>query len=115
MLSTTVASVGLAIFLLVSGIMTLGQSPRGRRLHLIYAAIKIPLEIVAVLAAMWLARDFMSAVNPAGAGGMPTGLGLFSGLMALLGIAYPVGLLIAFNTRSMREYYGASESPAGAR
>jgi hypothetical protein len=109
-LVATVVSLGLAVFLLVSGIVTLGQSPRGRRLHLVYAWIKIPLELVAVVAALWIARDLMASVATGGAGvGVATlSYGLVTGLIpALLGLAYPVGLLIALNTRAMREYYGA--------
>jgi hypothetical protein len=115
-LAATVASMGLAVFLLVAGIVTLGQSPRGRRLHLIYAGIKIPLEIVACIATVWVARDLMASINPGGAGAaMPTlSWILITGVIpALLGLAYPVGLLIALNARSMREYYGATADAAG--
>jgi hypothetical protein len=115
-LVATVVSLGLAVFLLVSGIVTLGQSPRGRRLHLVYAWIKIPLEIVACIATAWVARDLMASINAGGAGGVTPTLswGLITAVIpALLGLAYPVGLLIAFNTRSMRDYYGAPEGSAG--
>src|SRR5207344_445471 len=45
----SVLSLALAIYLLVAGILTLRQSLRGRQLHLIYAIIKIPLVIVAMI------------------------------------------------------------------
>jgi hypothetical protein len=106
MLGTAIASLALAIYLLVCGIMTLRQSPRARRLHLIYSVIKIPVAIMAGLSAAWVARDLMASVVPGGAAGGTMGYSLFSGAMPIvLGCAYPIALLIALNVKSVREYY----------
>ena len=119
-LVVAIASLALAVFLLVTGIMTLRQSPRGRRLHLIYACIKIPLAIAAGVASAQVARDFAAAMAAmpggaaaaAGAGGWS----LFSGVIpVILGCAYPIALLIVLNLKPVREYYRFSGAePAGA-
>ena len=80
----------------------LRQSLRGRRLHLIYAAIKIPVAIAAGVAAAWVERDLVA--NGAAFGAV--GVGVFSGLVpALLAIAYPVALLLVLNLKDVREYF----------
>ena len=102
-----IASLGLAVYLLVVGIMTLRQSPRGRRLHLVYACIKIPLAIAAGVASAQVARDFAAsmAAMPGGAAGAG-GFSLFSGIVpAVLGCAYPIALLVVLNLKPVREYY----------
>ena len=110
-----VASAALAVFLLVSGILTLRQSPRGRRFHLTWAGLKIPVEIAAAVAGFVVARDMMSSMSAvAGGAGGPTMVYAMVtvGLPALIGLAYPAALLIVLNQKSMREYYGAATSPA---
>jgi hypothetical protein len=103
---------GLAVYLLVCGILTLRQSARARRLHLVYAFIKIPLSITAGVASAWVMRDMMSGFAGA-AGAPPLQVTLFTGFVpVLLGCAYPVALLIALNLRWVREYYNASARPA---
>ena len=116
MLGTGLASLALAVYLLVIGILTLRQSPRGRRLHLIYAFIKIPLAIAAGVASAWVARDLMASFAGPGVPTPPTsGYSLFSGLMPLvLGCAYPAALLIVLNVKSVREYYNVDGGEAGS-
>jgi len=100
------ANLGLAIFLLVLGIMTLRQSARAARLHLIYCWLKIPLCVLGVGALFWFSVsmiDFLGSVGPASSA-LPAFLIFFS-VLALLGLAYPVGLLIALRTRTVRTYY----------
>ena len=99
-----VASLALAVYLLVCGILTLRQSPRARRLHFIYAFVKVPLAITAGLAAAGVARDLMAGM--AGAAPGTTGFSLFSGITPIvLGCAYPLALLVVLNTRTVRDYY----------
>ena len=107
MVVTSLLLMALAVYLLVCGILTLRQSPRGRRLHLIYAFIKIPLTVAAGVASAWVMSDMMSGLP--GGGAAPTRVALFTGVVpVLLGCAYPVALLIALNVRSVREYYSAA-------
>lgn len=113
-LVVAIASLGLAVFLLVTGIMTLRQSPRGRRLHLIYACIKIPLAIAAGVASAQVARDFAAAMAAIPGGAAAAGAGgwsLFSGVIpVVLGCAYPIALLVVLNLKPVREYYRFSGS-----
>ena len=112
--ATALALVALAVFLLVCGILTLRQSPRGRRLHLIYAGLKIPLEIAAGAAWFWVMREMVSNMTPgAGAGTPALSFSLFSGIVpAVLGCAYPVALLVVLNQKRVREYYNSSAGGA---
>lgn len=104
MIASAMASLGLAVYLLVCGIMTLRQSPRGRRLHFIYVGIKLPLAVVAGVASAWATHDLMASVGGSAA---PTVFpAVASGALPLiLGIAYPIALLIALNLKATRDYY----------
>ena len=93
-------SAALALFLLFTGIATLADSPAGRRLHLAYAALKLPLVVLAA----WfieLSRseivasvDLLYPVDP-----------FKVGLLALPGAVYPLALLAVMNLPSMKRYY----------
>ena len=112
MMVTSLLLMALAVYLLICGILTLRQSPRGRRLHLVYAFIKIPLSVTAGVASAWVMRDMMAGFGGA-AGAPPVQVALFSGGVPIfLGCAYPVALLIALNLRWVRQYYSASAGPA---
>jgi hypothetical protein len=121
MLATALASIGLAIYLLVCGILMIRQSPRGRRLHLVYACIKIPLAVTAAVASEWVMRDMMAGVtSTTGAMPRPIAFSVFTGVVpALLGCVYPVALLVALNRKSVRDYFdyggaaGAGRTAAG--
>src|SRR5439155_10571257 len=88
----------LAIYLLIIGIMVMRDSRRARGLHLIYATLKIPLVIVASIAA-WLAMtNMMSSMTPPGTPGPPPAV--FNAIMAAsavvqgcIALAYPMALL----------------------
>ena len=104
------AAVGLAlaIYLLVIGILMLRQHPRAGRLHKIYAAIKIPLAIVAGIAwpVFWASFSTMGAGTTTAPTFTPA-LITACVIAVLVGCAYPIALLIAFRTRTAREYYAA--------
>jgi hypothetical protein len=103
----------LAILLLVAGIATTRNSLGARRLHLIYAYIKIPVGIAGTLAWGWLWYAFMRAF-PAGGGGSKMWVvsAVFS-VPALLGLAYPVGLLIVMRMRAVKSYYASVMTGGG--
>ena len=92
------AQLGLAAYLLVAGILTVRQARRGRLLHWLYVAVKIPAAIGAIVAGAWL-------WNSVKGGG-----GLFSpwAVPAGLGLIYCVVLVPVLATRSVREYYRAT-------
>jgi hypothetical protein len=107
------ANLVIAGFLLVSGIVVFTRSRRPRRLHLIYAALKIPLAICAGIVAMQMTAWWMSMIRVSGGPPMPNAsiLGIFSGGMTtVLACIYPVALLIVMNVRSVKDFY-AAESP----
>jgi len=96
----------LAVYLLVIGILVLRQHPRGGRLHKIYAWIKIPLAIVAGIAWVMLWASLFSG-GGAAARSMTPAVITGAVVAVLVGCLYPVALLIALRTKSVREYYAA--------
>jgi hypothetical protein len=119
---TSALGLALAIYLLVVGILTMRQRPSTRRLHLIYAALKIPLAVLAAVGWFLFIDDLtrsMTAVASMGPGASsPPLVGASSaGAMAIaimLGLAacaYPVALLILMNMRNVREYYRVATAP----
>lgn len=94
----------LAIFLLIAGIMATRNSPRARKLHLIYAYLKLPIGIADVAAGAWLWHSMFSKFP--GAGLSPTwSIATIVSIPALLGLLYPVALLIVMHTRTVKAYY----------
>jgi hypothetical protein len=109
-----IASFGLAVYLLVSGILVIRNSPRGRKLHLIYAAIKIPITILGGLGVWWLLTGFFSSMTTASGmpnpgAGMSMSVGIQTAVMCTLALIYPVALLIVMQTQAVKDYY----RPAG--
>jgi hypothetical protein len=103
-------SLGLAIYLLVIGILVFRFSRRGRRHHLIYAVLKLPLTVFFVVCWTILTGN-MVELTVARTSGMaaaaPTtmGLAIGFGLVAAVSAIYPIALLVVLNTRTVREYY----------
>lgn len=108
------ASIALAIYLLIVGILVLRGSFSSPRLLRIYALIKIPLAIVAGIGLSLLGYGMAnaSANNPMmGSGSAPSspklGFFIFGVVAVLLGLALPVGILIALRTKAVRNYYNS--------
>jgi hypothetical protein len=102
----SLASLLLAVFLLVCGILTLRQNRWGRRGHLIYAALKIPLVIVAAIGWAWLFYSMSSTVTGGSANPQSSLVSMLqAGGYAAVGLIYPIALLIVFTRRKVREYY----------
>ncbi len=103
------ASVLLSIYLLVIGILTLRQTPRGRALHLIFALLKIPLAVLCGVAWCWLIGEVMSSMpHTGGTTGITPILPMRLFVLCLVTVAaiiYPIALLIALQTPSIRDYY----------
>lgn len=99
-----VVGFALAIYLLVIGILVFRGSPNGARQHGIYAWIKIAQCLLGGAAALWLWAGFMGSAG-GGAGALSAVLGIFVVLPVLIGLAYPIGLLIALRSASVRAYY----------
>lgn len=108
------ASIGLAIYLLIVGIMVLRASFSSPRLLRIYAWIKIPLAIVAGfgLTRFGYALSNAFANNPVmgmnASSGSPEAGYIIAGVAAtLFGLALPIGLLIALRSKTVRDYYNS--------
>ena len=97
------AGLGLAIYLFVIGIMVLRDSPRGRRLHQIYACLAVAVIVLGTGAAWWLTTSFSTAFNSV-AGSNPLTMGTMTTLVstmvmvphsivAVMGCIYPIALL----------------------
>jgi hypothetical protein len=93
----------LAIYLLVIGILVLRQNSRGRLLHNIYAAVKLPLAIVATIATyqFWATFRANSTTGMAGAS-------LLAAFVAF-GAIYPIVLLFVMQSRTVRDYYTTAQ------
>jgi hypothetical protein len=114
---TSILSCGLAIYLLVIGIMVMRDSLAGRKLHWIYVGLKIPLVIASAIAAavMWSSFGNAIAANAGpGAPPPPAFMGSFMAIGAifgsLFGLAYPVGLIFVLMSRTAKQYYSPERS-----
>lgn len=113
----------LAVLLLVAGIVTVMRRPEGRTLHLLYAALNIPITMASAAIqvrqinemAQWAANnpDSMWAKQQNMPGG---GVGQWAGLVfgVVLGLSYPVFLLIWFGLvkRRKEDMTGTAPPPA---
>ncbi|MBC8106550.1 MAG: hypothetical protein H7Z14_08170 [Anaerolineae bacterium] len=91
----------LAIYLLIVGILVLRQNRRGRGMQMIFAVLKIPIAVLAAIGWMWTIQD-------ANAGAISSGqLKAWLWTFLVIGLVYPITLLIVLRTRAVREYYNA--------
>jgi hypothetical protein len=105
------ASILLSIYLLVIGILTLRQSPSGRRLHIIYGVLKIPLAIACGVGWCWIVGGLFSSI-PNNGGNMPIQVVRLVLLLFATGAAviYPIALFIAFSTPTVHRYYASASA-----
>ena len=96
------AQFAVAAYLLVIGILTVRRSRGGRLLHWVFVGVKLPVAAGAVVAGVCLGQS---------AGG--AGTAVWWAAPALVGMAYPVGLVFALCSRSVRDYYGSAGVTSG--
>jgi hypothetical protein len=108
-----VLSAALAIYLIVVGVVVLRGSFAGARLLRIYAWIKIPLAILAGLGVGTLMYQFYSGMSSmpgfaaaSASSFAPMGIG-YGIVLGALGLAFPIGVLIALRSRTVRGYFNA--------
>jgi len=102
----TIASFGLAIYLLVIGILAVRSSRAAGRLHLVYALIKIPLVIFMVIVWSRVMSGVWANMRAGGPRPPPGPTDASAGVVWLaLGLAYPIAVLIVLRLRSVRDYY----------
>ena len=105
---------GLAVWLLVAGIKVLSNSPGGRRWHLRWAWVKLPLLLLSAAAAWWITSSMFNGIfsSPAtfSSGPPMPGFGSYIALMtvifyAVIAAVYPVTVLILMNLNTARVFY----------
>jgi hypothetical protein len=112
----SVLGLGLAVYLLVIGILVFRHSRGGKRQHWWYVWIKLPL--VALGAVAWwkgmvaLVIQTSRATTPQQAAQAVDGLAVMAIVVAVIVAAYPIGLLFALNARSVRDHYAGVRDPA---
>jgi hypothetical protein len=105
-----VVSFALALFLLIAGIRVLRRSPAALRHHRLYAWVKLPVALVGSVAVGWFLSEmigsFATGPTPLAAFGSakPLFFVVYTGWYALMGSAYPVGLLFTLRSHKVREY-----------
>jgi len=109
-LTDAILRLALAVLLIVAGILVLRDHRLGRKLHVIWAWVKIPVALLGAIV-YWRTMSGMFTSMPATPGSpvnaqfMDTMM-LVGGLFqAALACAYPVGVLIVMKTRTVRDYY----------
>jgi hypothetical protein len=98
-------SLALAIFLFVTGILLLRQSPVAVRLLKYYAVTKLPLAILGGIAVAWLWGSFSAAMMSAPtdsdrATATAWGIGL-----AIAGLVFPLAILAMLASPGVKEYF----------
>src|SRR5690606_21014355 len=102
--ASTFLSMGLAVLLLVAGIQTVRGLPSGRTLHLWWAWPKI----VVAIGAGFISYFTWNALT----GGAPDSIRLaFAIGWVLLGIAWPITVLLLLRLRPVRAYYTDPDCP----
>jgi hypothetical protein len=115
LVAEALGSIALAIYLLVVGIQVFRASFRAQLLLRIYAWFKIPLAIIAGVGLSLLGYQFAVGIttnvviNGGQTSSAPTAsvFIIWGAVIALLGMAFPLALLIALRSRTVRDYYNA--------
>ncbi len=101
----------LAVYLLICGIFMLREGGHlGRRMHLIYLGLKLPVGIAAAVVSyqLWAGFEASNASN-----GAPPSLPIGFMLPAAIGLIYPVVLLpVLLASRGVRDYFSAARYAA---
>jgi hypothetical protein len=101
----------LAIFLLVTGILVLRQTPAGRKLLLAYALLKLAAGILGIVALAWMLRTITAsdANNLGFASNIAKtfkGMGTAALILTCIGLIFPLAvLLILLSSKEVKDYY----------
>ena len=106
------ASVAVAIYLLVVGILVFRSYQKSPRLLGIYAALKIPLALLAGAGLSLMGYQFATSIasnNGMAGSAAPATFGfiIWGAVITVLGLAFPIGVLIALRTRTVRDYFNS--------
>ncbi|QOV92241.1 hypothetical protein [Humisphaera borealis] len=112
MIGEAVAAALMAAFLMASGILLLRNSPRAHHFHWVYAVLKLPLAVIGSVAFAWVMQDVISGVNRMSTGNTADRMTTIAVWMAVAGVLYPIALMIALATPTVRDYFAAERSGA---
>lgn len=98
-------SLALAVYLLVLGILVFRSSRSAPGLLGAYAVLKIPLALLAGAALAMLGSELASIGR--GGGALSNVFMISAMIIAILGCAFPIALLIALHTRTVKDYFGS--------
>ena len=107
-LTGVLVNLGLAIFLLISGIFMLRQSPIAPKMHWIYVWMKIPMVLLTAAVGMSVSMQFFGSL-PGGrsASQLPWVVMFTTAMPAVIAIAYPIALIFLLRSKPVREYFAA--------
>jgi hypothetical protein len=110
-----VARLGLAILLFIAGLMVMRDSRSGRRLHLWWAVIRLPLAVFGAVAYAMMMSRMMANMNATFASmpgarppmASPTLVASIFGAVFNLAMscAYPIAVLIVLNLKKTKAFY----------
>ena len=107
----TLVNFVLALLLMTAGIMVLMNSQRGRRMHLIWAWLKLPAAIGLALVNWLIMKDTMSALATSGTPLPAIMTSMFATFSVVIGLvlacAYPVVLLFVMRSKTINDYYSS--------
>ena len=117
-MAAALAAFALAIVLFAAGVLLLRGLPSGRRLHLTWAWLKIPVTAAAAVTFWWMASSYYEAmiqynqtVAPASAPRPPRLMAepWLPVAAALPALVYPLVVLVLMRGRTVREYFHPTE------
>ena len=105
----------LCILLLIAGILTLRGNQSGRRLHLWWAWLKLPIAIIGAVGVGWMFATFAAAGTASAAAVAPASAApkaddvvvgvVVAVIQGVLSVAYIVAVLIVMNLKHVRAWY----------
>ncbi len=118
-ISLNLLQVLLAIFLLITGIMTLRASPRGRMLHYVYVYLKLPTALATAMVSYWMWASMIQTTlatpapgaspTPPGAAAVGTAVTatLFGVAPAAVGCIWPIVLIFVLLRKDVQIFYAS--------
>jgi hypothetical protein len=117
-LAASLVGLALAVVLFIAAVLFLRGLPSGRRLHLTWAWIKIPVAAASSVAFWWMVSSFYEAITRYDPGAPARVTGGARSLMAepwqpvavaVVAQVYPVVVIAMMRTRAVREYMNPTE------
>ena len=117
-LAASVAGAALSVLLFIAAVLWLRGSPSGRRMHAVWAWLKMVVVLTAAVAFWWMTRDFYGGftkyVAPlVGPGAAPPAQFVVKPwhpiVVGVAGLLYPLAVLVILRSRAVREHFSRGE------